>query len=89
MKREKYKWYFLRFLLEAKAYKAFIDNVEVNDNPFREKYGVKSLKCLLDRFRIENWIGYGFQWSRTKEGDSFWHKLNLAWQENVDDLNKL
>ena len=56
MKREKYKWHFLRFLFEAKAYKAFIDNVEVNDNPFRGKYGVESLKCLFDSFSLEDWI---------------------------------
>ena len=49
MKREKYKWHFLRFLLEAKAYKAFIDNVEVNDNSFRGMYGVESLKALFDK----------------------------------------
>lgn len=89
MRIEKYKWYFLRFLLEAKAYKAFIDNVEANDNPFRGKYGVESLKCLFDGFSQENWIEYGFQWSRTKEGDSFWRKLHFKWQENVDDLKKL
>lgn len=89
MKREKYKWHFLRFLLEAKAYKAFIDNVEANDNPFRRKYGVESLKCLFDKYSPVSWIAHGFLWWKTKEGDCFWRKLHLEWQDNVNDLDKL
>lgn len=89
MEDKKFVWHFQQFLLEHKVYKAFIDNVEVNDSPFRGKYGVESLKCLFDKFSPKNWIAYGFQWSRTKEGDCFWRKLHLEWQVNVNDLDKL
>lgn len=89
MKREKYKWHFLRFLLEAKAYKAFIDNVESDENLFRKKYDFKSLKGFLDNFPPREWIGYGFLWVDTKEGKDFWRKLFVEWQVRVDDLDKL
>ena len=89
MKYEKFKWHFLKFLLEVKAYKAFIDNVEVNDNSFRRLYGVESLKTLFDEFSPKNWVVYGFEWSKTKEGDYFWRKLHFQWMTTVDDLNKL
>lgn len=89
MKRKKYKWYFLRFLLEAKAYKAFINNVESDDNLFGKGYYFESLKGLLDNFPAKEWIRYGFHWSKTKEGVDFWRKLSLEWKNSVDNLDKL
>ena len=89
MKSEKFKWHFLKFLLEAKVYKTFIDNVEVNDNPFRRVYGVESLKTLFDKFSPKNWVAYGFEWSKTKEGHEFWRKVHVEWKDNVNDLDKL
>ena len=85
MKDKKLVWHFQRFLIEHKAYKAFIYNVEVNDNPDR----VESLKTLFDKFSPENWVGYGFDWSKTKEGNEFWRNLYFQWRTTVDDLNKL
>jgi hypothetical protein len=88
MKDKKLVWHFQQFLIKHKAYKAFIDNVEVNDNPFRGMYGVKSLKTLFNESSPENWVGYGFEWSKTKEGYEFWRKLHFQWKTTVDDLNK-
>ena len=89
MKDKKLVWHFQQFLIEHKAYKAFIDNVEVNDNPFRGMYGAKSLKTLFGESSPENWVGYGFDWSKTKEGHEFWEDLHYKWRTTVDDLNKL
>lgn len=89
MKKEKYKWHFQRFLIEHKAYKAFINNVESTDNSFKKRNGIVSVKYLLNNQGPRLWITCGFLWLKTKEGDYFWRKLDYEWQNNIDDLNKL
>jgi len=86
---KKYLWYFQRFLIEHKVYRAFINNVESIDNLFAKDYGIVSLKYLLSHIRPESWIGYAFKWQNTKQGHRFWEDLHYEWMQEVNDLNKL
>jgi len=89
MKEKKIVWHFQRFLIENRVYKSFIDNVESKDNPFKGRYGILSVKSLLNKISPREWIGYGFQWSLTKEGDNFWRILYFRWRDTLNNLEKL
>ena len=78
--------FFKKFLRENKCYKAYIDNVESMHNAFRVEYGVLSIKHIFSHYKPFDWIGYAFDWEKTKQGFGFWWKLSREWQENVDVL---
>ena len=89
MKEKKIRWHFQQFLIENKAYKAFVDNVEADNNSFKGTYGITSVKFLLNEFNSEDWIGYAFNWSKTTQGDAFWRNLYFKWKSTLNDLEKL
>lgn len=71
---EKYKLEdFIRFLKERNAYYQFIRNIQFKSN---------WLDTNFYRSKI-NILSFAFTWIHTKEGRTFWEKINVEWRRKI------
>ena len=80
--RDKKKWYFLRFLVEHRALRGFVERVGNDVDGFKEDYGIISVKCLLEKYNWYDWLLYAFEWKKTKQGHNFWEELDELWKRD-------
>lgn len=79
--RDKKKWYFLRFLVEHRALRGFVERVGNDEDNFKEDFGIISVERLFEKYNWHDWIMYAFDWSKTKQGHKFWLRLDSLWKE--------
>ena len=78
---------FKKFLVNNHVYNNFINCLETSGNDFKEIYSFNSSKDFLENFPAEQFIGYAFNWSRTKNGHCFWEKLDDMWKHHLREYN--
>ena len=80
--RDKKKWYFLRFLVEHRALRGFVERVGNDVDNFKTDFGITSVERLFEKYNWNDWIMYAFDWSKTKQGHKFWERLDYLWKKD-------
>ena len=79
--------FFVRFLKEHRAYKIFLNNLDIitiENKKYAFEHSAKRKK--LFKYPPRQWIIRGFYWRDTAQGHFYWSQLHRMW-ENACLLN--
>ena len=87
MKNKKYLKLFKKFLDENDALDKYIKNFLKNNNNNYNGKNVDNIAKVLNDLNVRYYISDDFFWGETEEGDGFWVKIYLKWDDYLNRFN--
>lgn len=72
---------FIKWLKYKKIYSIFLYNHNNMDDNWKNTYFNKYQILFHLTVNPFQWIIYAFEWENTKEGATFWSKIDLEWKD--------